>query len=87
MRCGFEAMDFEARKKEAPAVPGLRVATSDSDRKDQNVMLQLLSVPVSPDALSFTRRFLVPFYGSVDRFTLKVWMMLSVLPPVRLCST
>ena len=57
-------------KKEAPAVPGLRVATSGSDRKDQNVMLQLLSVPVSPDALSFTRRFHVPFNGSVERLTL-----------------
>ncbi len=41
-----------------------------STGSDQNVMLQLSMRPVSPLALSFTRRFHVPFNTSEDRFTL-----------------
>ena len=46
-------------------------ASSSRARLDatQNVMLQLSMRPVSALALSFTRRFHVPFNASVDRLT------------------
>src|SRR5690606_22982244 len=55
-----------------PLLPCFRprpVPARGRDRCGQNVTLQLLSVPVSPLPLSFTRRFQVPFRLSPDRST------------------
>lgn len=57
-------------RKATPAEAGVAV-----DRNawivpvDQNTMLQLFNVPVSAAALSETRNVHVPFFGSLDRFT------------------
>src|SRR5262249_12776277 len=48
------------------------------------VRVQVLMKPVSSAAASCTRRFQVPLATSLDRLTVKVWSMLSALPPVRL---
>ena len=47
----------------------------------QNLIDQLLIRPVSPLALSLTRSFQLPLSASLDRFTLKVCLMSSALPP------
>ena len=47
----------------------------------QNLIDQLLIRPVSPLALSLTRSFQLPLSASLDRFTVKVCLMSSALPP------
>src|SRR5262245_36962284 len=42
--------------------------------------------PTSAAAASWTRSFQVPLASSDARLVVKVWSMLSALPPVRLCS-
>ena len=71
--CGVYAMPtIDAVKERDPGQAG--VARVAMDRRvsvglGQKVRLQRLSVPVSAAALSETRRFQVPFFGSLDRFT------------------
>ena len=48
---------------------------------NQNLIDQLLIRPVSPLALSLTRSFQLPLSTSLDRFTVKVCLMSSALPP------
>src|SRR5690606_40962901 len=48
----------------------------------QNCRAQLLSRPVSHQALSLTRSFQVPFAVSEEASTVYVVLMLSELPPV-----
>lgn len=58
-------------KKEGPGDRGLPADIHAAHAADghQKVMLQRFSVPVSAAALSDTRKRHVPFFGSLDRFT------------------
>jgi hypothetical protein len=58
--------------EKTPAEAGVRKSIARGRRTgpaDQNVTLQLSMRPVSPPALSFTRRRHVPLSTSPDRFT------------------
>ena len=72
------------KQTKTPAETGAFASTMSRHCRNQNVTLQLSILPTSPPALSFTRSFHVPFSASVERFSVTVLLMLSVLEPVQL---
>src|SRR3546814_19136625 len=87
--CWRPCRRYPCQSASCPLLPCFRpgpVPARGRDRCGQNVTLQLLSVPVSPLPLSFTRRFQVPLRLSPDRSTVSVLSMAFLLPPLRLFS-
>src|SRR5689334_25031584 len=60
-----------------PAGPGAGVGLAPRLRVQESMR------PMSAAAAAWTRSFQVPLAGSVERSVVKVWSVLSVLPPAR----